>query len=317
MCLSFIFGGEEAGVAMGWQCSLWSSPVARVTYLFFIFFFFLLSLLPISLFFSDHSGHRRRDRRPMWDSEKLYLTSPPCPPFLYPLSWPFPILLSLSFSFPDIEEGTCRLEVADSRTGLGDVLALPIFSLFIFVSVFLSFPLRQPSSRKLVFCYIFHSLCSLLFSLFFSDHSGHRRRDRRPMWDSEKLYLTSPPCPPFLYPLSWPFPHPSVPLFSFPGIEERTCRFEVADSRIGLADVLALPTFSLFSVLFSSPFLPTLFHLKFSFTRLANRLFGVVFHSILISVFFSFFSPWGLVVSNDLGGDHVWLLDWVPRRLVW
>ena len=94
---------------------------------------------------------------------------------------PSPTLLSLSFSFPGIEEGTCRLDVADSRTGLADVLALPIFFLFIFVSVFFSFPLRQPSSRKLVFCYIFHSFCSLLFSLFFSDHSGHRRRDRRPM----------------------------------------------------------------------------------------------------------------------------------------
>ena len=82
--LSFIFSGEEAGVAMGWQCSLWSSPVARVTYPFFSSSF----LLPLS--FSDHSGHRRRDRRLMWDSEKLYLTSPPCPPFLYPLFWPFP-----------------------------------------------------------------------------------------------------------------------------------------------------------------------------------------------------------------------------------
>ena len=91
--------------------------------------------------------------------------------------------------------------------------------------------------------------------------------------------------------------------FSFPGIEEGTCRFEVADSRTGLADVLAKPTFSLFFVLFSSPILPTLFHLRSSSTRLENRLFGVVFHSIFISVF-----GWGLVVSNDLG-DHVWLLD--------
>ena len=53
---------------------------------------------------------------------------------------PSPILLSLSFSFPGIEEGTCRFEVADSWTGLADVLALPIFSLcfFCFCS-FLSF----------------------------------------------------------------------------------------------------------------------------------------------------------------------------------
>ena len=78
---------------------------------------------------------------------------------------PSPILLSLSFSFLGIEEGTCRFKVADSRTGSADVLALPNFTLF-FVSLFF-FPLRQPSPPKLVFCYIFHSLCCLLFSLFF------------------------------------------------------------------------------------------------------------------------------------------------------
>ena len=60
-------------------------PVARVTYFFFFFFFFFPSPS-----FSDHSGHRSRARKPMWDSEKLYLMSPPCPPFPYPLSWPFP-----------------------------------------------------------------------------------------------------------------------------------------------------------------------------------------------------------------------------------
>ena len=78
---------------------------------------------------------------------------------------PSPILLSLSFCFLGIEEGTCRFKVADSRTGSADVLALPNFTLF-FVSLFF-FPLRQPSPPKLVFLYIFHSLCCLLFSLFF------------------------------------------------------------------------------------------------------------------------------------------------------
>ena len=143
--------------------------VPRSLELLTLFFLFLLFFLSPSLSFSDHSGHRRRDRRPMLDSEKLYLTSPPCPPFFYPLSWPFPILLSLSFSFPGIEEGTCRFKVADSRTGLADVLALPIFSLFCLFFVlflYLVFPLRQPSPQKLVFCYIFHFLCCLVFSLF-------------------------------------------------------------------------------------------------------------------------------------------------------
>ena len=80
---------------------------------------------------------------------------------------PSPILLSLSFSFSGIEEGTCRFDVADSRKGLADVLALPIFSLFIFVLfLYFFFPLRQPSSRKLVFCHLFHSFFCLLFSLF-------------------------------------------------------------------------------------------------------------------------------------------------------
>ena len=40
------------------------------------------------------------------------------------------------------------------------------FCFCIFYIFFFSFPLRQPSSRKLVFWYIFYSLCSLLFSLF-------------------------------------------------------------------------------------------------------------------------------------------------------
>ena len=99
-----------------------------------------------------------------------------------------------------------------------------------------------------------------------------------------------------------PFPILLSISFSFPGIKEGTCRFEVADSRTGLADVLALPIFSLFQpVLLSSPFLPTLFHLRSSSTQLENCL-----------LFFTAFCKcfcWGLVVSNDLGGDNVWLLD--------
>ena len=60
---------------------------------------------------------------------------------------------------------------------------------------------------------------------------------------------------------------------------------EVADSRTGSAVVLALPIFSLFPVLLSSPFLPTLFHLRSSSIQLENHLFVVVFHSIFRSVF--------------------------------
>ena len=140
-------------------------------------------------------------------------------------------------------------------------------------------------------------------SISLSDHSGHRRRDRRPMWDSEKLYLTSPPCPPFLYPLSWPITHPSVHLL-FSGHRRMDMQIrQVADSRTGSADVLALSIFSLFPALLSSPFLPTLFYLRSSSTQLENRLFAAVFQSIFYKSF-----CWVLVVSNDLG-DNVWLLD--------
>ena len=163
---------------MGWQCSLWSSPVARVIYPFFFFSFPSPSL---SLSFSDHSGHRRRDRRPMWDSEKLYLTSPPCPPFLYPLSWPFPhpSVPLLLFSGHRRRDMQIRCSRQPKRLSRRPRAALPIFSLFIFVLfLYFFFPLRQPSSRKLVFCHLFHSFFCLLFSLSFSNsHSGHRRRD--------------------------------------------------------------------------------------------------------------------------------------------
>ena len=74
--------------------------------------------------------------------------------------------------------------------------------------------------------------------------SMHRRRDREPTWDSEKLYLTSPPCPSFNYPLSWPFPSPSLS-----GHRRSHSRggSKVADSRIDL-DLLALSVFSLLHI---------------------------------------------------------------------
>ena len=132
--------------------------------------------------------------------------------------------------------------MADSRTGLADVLTLPIFSLFLFCfvcfSIFLSFAKTLLTKASFLSSFSFSQLFTLL----------------------------------------------SLSLI-FPGIEEGTCRFQVADSRTGLADILALPTFSLFPVLFSSLFLPTLFHLRSSSTQLENRLFVVVFHSIFISVF--------------------------------
>ena len=156
----------------------------------------------------------------MWDSEKLYLMSPPCPPFLYPLSWLFPVLLSLSFSFLGIEEGTCRFKVADSCTGLGDILALPIFSLFIFVSVFFSFPLRQPSSRKLVFWYIFYSLCSLLFSLFLWPFRASKKGQETNVRQWETV-PDIPALPTFSLSTFLAFPHPSVPLLLFSGHRRR------------------------------------------------------------------------------------------------
>ena len=73
---------------------------------------------------ADPRGERDGDQCES-HSEKLYLTSPPCLIFslstflaLHPSFCP-----GLSFSFPGIEEGTCTFEVADSRTGLADVLA--------------------------------------------------------------------------------------------------------------------------------------------------------------------------------------------------
>ena len=65
----------------------------------------------------------------------------------------------------------------------------------------------------------FSSFRSLHCLLFFSpsDNSWPWTRDRRPTWDSEKLYLTSPPCPSVHCPPSWPFLPPSfcpfTPLF--------------------------------------------------------------------------------------------------------
>ena len=116
---------------------------------------------------------------------------------------PFHILLSLSPSFPGIKEGTCRFKMADCWTGLAEVFTLPIFCLLFFFATTLLIKASFLSS------FSFSSLSTLL-SLFLI--SRHRRRDKRLMWDSEKLYLTSLPCPSFHYPLSWPFPHPSVPL---------------------------------------------------------------------------------------------------------
>ena len=46
------------------------------------------------------------------------------------------ILVQQSFRVPGIQKWTGRSEVADSRTGLADVLSLPIFSLFTFLSSF-------------------------------------------------------------------------------------------------------------------------------------------------------------------------------------
>ena len=123
--------------------------------------------------------------------------------FHCPLSWPFPHSSVPLPSFPGIKEGTCRFKMADSRTGLAEVLTLPIFCLLFFFATALL------TKASFLSSFSFSSLSAFL-SLFLI--SRHQRRDKRPMWDSEKLYLTSLPCPSFHYPLSWPFPHPSVPL---------------------------------------------------------------------------------------------------------
>ena len=164
---------------------------------------------------------------------------------------PFPILLSLSPSFPGIEEGTCRFKVADSRTGLAEVLTLPIFSLLFFFATTLL------TKASFLSSFSFSSLSTLLsLSLI----SRHRRRDRRPMWDSKKLYLTSLPCPPFHYPLSWPFPHPSVPLLLSSGHQRRDRQIQSGrqpnrlSRRPHLAHPFSLPCITFISI--SSYFLP-------------------------------------------------------------
>ena len=141
--------GEEAGIAMGWQCRRqlcflcgvpWSLEL--LTHLF-LSFSFSLSLITVRASKKEQETQCETETVPDVPALSIFSLST----FLA-LS---PIPLSLSFSFPGIEEGTCRFEVADSRTGLADVLALSIFSLF---SVLLSFPflltlfhLRSSSTR--------------------------------------------------------------------------------------------------------------------------------------------------------------------------
>ena len=132
------------------------------------------------------------------------------------------------------------------------------------------------------------------------------------LYTCETAYYNSPRLA-HLFSVHFLGPSPSFcpsPLFS--GIEEGTCRFEVADSRTGSADVLALPIFSLFPVCFHTPFLPTLFHLRSSCT-VRKPPFCCCFSQYFYKSF-----CWGLVVSNDLGGDmyDYWIKgrgDWFDR----
>ena len=66
----------------------------------------------------------------------------------------------LHVALSDNNYKACYKQMVDSRTGLADVLALPIFSLFFVPLSF--FSLRQLSPPKLVFCH----LSSFSFSLF-------------------------------------------------------------------------------------------------------------------------------------------------------
>ena len=144
--------GEEAGIAMGWQCRRqlrFLCGVPRSLELLTPFFSFLLLLsFSLSLILSgieEGTGdHCETMRNCTWRPRLAHL-------FSVHFLGSSPILLSFSFSFPGIEEGTCGFEVAYSRTGLADVLALSIFSLFpaLLLSPFLPalFHLRSSSTQ--------------------------------------------------------------------------------------------------------------------------------------------------------------------------
>ena len=176
-----------------------------------------------------------------------------------------------------------------------------LFSIFCF-SIFLSFATTLPTKASFLLYFSFSLLFTLL-SLFLTipgieEGTGDQCETvRNCTWRPRLAHL-------FSVHFHGPSPILLSLSFSFPGIEEGTCRFKLADSRTGSADVLALSTFSLFLVLLSSPFLPTLLHLRFSSTQLENRLLCCCFFTV-----FFISCCWGLVVSNDLGGDNVWLLD--------
>ena len=119
-CACFTFSGE-AGIAMGWQCSLWSSPVATVTYPSFF------------LSFSSSLWSFRASKKGQEANVRQWETVPDVPALhTFSLSTflalPHPSVPLLFL--PGIEDGTCGFEVADSWTSSADVLALPTFSLF-------------------------------------------------------------------------------------------------------------------------------------------------------------------------------------------
>ena len=115
--LCFIDSGEEAGTAVDCQCRRRLRFPYRISQspgelLLCVCVSVCLSVslclsvclsLPFPPSLSVISGHRR----PMWDSEKVCLTSPPCP-YLFTIHFlgPSSRFLSLSVTFPGIEERT-------------------------------------------------------------------------------------------------------------------------------------------------------------------------------------------------------------------
>ena len=109
----FIDSGEEAGTAVDCQCRRRLRFPYRISQSpgeLFLCVCLSVSLclsvclsLPCPPSLSVISGHRR----PMWDSEKVCLTSPPCP-YLFTIHFlgPSSRFLSLSVTFPGIEERT-------------------------------------------------------------------------------------------------------------------------------------------------------------------------------------------------------------------
>ena len=174
--------------------SLWSSPVTSITYPSFSF---LVSLSLIIQGIEEGTGDQcETERNCTWRARLAHLFS------IHFLSLS-PILLSLSFSFLGIEEGTCRFEVADSRTGLAD---MPIFSLYFCFSIyFFSFATTLLTKASFLSSFSFSLLFTLLFLWsFWASKKGQETNVRKTVPDIPALptfslstFLALPPsfCP--------------------------------------------------------------------------------------------------------------------------